>query len=164
MEKFKSVILVIQIIVFFTFEELGHGHWCRSLVSLRSLYLKVQCVIILYNHLGDYPTHYSGKCCIHNNKINGVNVPSFTIESIHLNYKRFSPPLLHVTYMPSNFFPFTRAEELETALMEMVKQDNRRELSAKVRHESRMDFASCIDKYSFQCISSASAAFSLHCK
>lgn len=26
----------------------------------------------------------------------------------------------------------TRAEELETALMEMVKQDNRRQLSAKV--------------------------------
>jgi hypothetical protein len=47
--------------------------------------------------------------------------------------KVFSPTL-HVTLMPSNFFPFTRAEELETALMEMVKQDNRRELSAKVRH------------------------------
>lgn len=27
---------------------------------------------------------------------------------------------------------FSRAEELETALMEMVKQDNRRELSARV--------------------------------
>jgi len=33
-------------------------------------------------------------------------------------------------------FPlFIRAEELETALMEMVKQDNRRQLSAKVSHE-----------------------------
>lgn len=27
---------------------------------------------------------------------------------------------------------FVRAEELETALMEMVKQDNRRQLSARV--------------------------------
>lgn len=31
-----------------------------------------------------------------------------------------------------NWFHVYRAEELETALMEMVKQDNRRELSAKV--------------------------------
>jgi hypothetical protein len=30
------------------------------------------------------------------------------------------------------FFFFSRAEELETALMEMVQQDNRRQLSAKV--------------------------------
>lgn len=42
--------------------------------------------------------------------------------------------------MLSNFFPFIRAEELETALMEMVKQDNRRQLSAKVRLESIRDF------------------------
>lgn len=31
---------------------------------------------------------------------------------------------------------FFRAEELETALMEMVKQDNRRQLSARVYLES----------------------------
>jgi hypothetical protein len=42
----------------------------------------------------------------------------------------------HFLLMPLNFFPFIRAEELETALMEMVKQDNRRQLSAKVRHLS----------------------------
>lgn len=63
--------------------------------------------------------------------------------------------------MLSNFFLFIRAEELETALMEMVKQDNRRQLSAKVRHESTIDFASYINIRSFQCIS---AAFSLYCK
>lgn len=30
------------------------------------------------------------------------------------------------------YYSFFRAEELETALMEMVKQDNRRQLSARV--------------------------------
>lgn len=40
----------------------------------------------------------------------------------------------HIAFMPFNFFLFIRAEELETALMEMVKQDNRRQLSAKVSH------------------------------
>lgn len=34
------------------------------------------------------------------------------------------------------FFTFFRAEELETALMEMVKQDNRRQLSARVYPEN----------------------------
>lgn len=33
-----------------------------------------------------------------------------------------------------SLFLFYRAEELETALMEMVKQDNRRQLSAKVNN------------------------------
>jgi hypothetical protein len=36
----------------------------------------------------------------------------------------------HVIYICVLFF--SRAEELETALMEMVKQDNRRQLSARV--------------------------------
>ena len=35
------------------------------------------------------------------------------------------------TFFVFSFF-FSRAEELETALMEMVKQDNRRQLSARV--------------------------------
>jgi hypothetical protein len=35
-------------------------------------------------------------------------------------------------YLFLTFFCFCRADELETALMEMVKQDNRRQLSAKV--------------------------------
>lgn len=42
--------------------------------------------------------------------------------------------------IPFNFFLFIRAEELEIALMEIVKQDNRRELSAKVGHECSWDF------------------------
>lgn len=37
------------------------------------------------------------------------------------------------------FFFFFRAEELETALMEMVKQDNRRQLSAKVYRSFFLD-------------------------
>ena len=37
------------------------------------------------------------------------------------------------TFFVFSFF-FSRAEELETALMEMVKQDNRRQLSARVYH------------------------------
>jgi len=36
---------------------------------------------------------------------------------------------LHIAFSLSSV---SRADELETALMEMVKQDNRRELSAKV--------------------------------
>jgi len=36
---------------------------------------------------------------------------------------------LHIAFFLSSV---SRADELETALMEMVKQDNRRELSAKV--------------------------------
>lgn len=40
---------------------------------------------------------------------------------------------MHHLYIPILYFtPFFRAEELETALMEMVKQDNRRQLSARV--------------------------------
>jgi len=41
---------------------------------------------------------------------------------------------MHIAFSSRNFFLFIRAEELETALMEMVKQDNRRQLSAKVSH------------------------------
>jgi hypothetical protein len=36
--EFKIRNFAIQIIVFFTFEELGHGYWCRSLVSLVDTY------------------------------------------------------------------------------------------------------------------------------
>lgn len=45
------------------------------------------------------------------------------------------PSQLFSCYMMSKFICgifFDRAEELETALMEMVKQDNRRVLSARV--------------------------------
>lgn len=58
----------------------------------------------------------------------------FSSFGIHLVSGIVSSGFLEQSKNPSDYFfsSISRADELETALMEMVKQDNRRELSAKV--------------------------------